>query len=153
MAEERISRDEGIRKLGEMIQGIKVAMLTTQDKDGMLRSRPMMTQQTKFDGELWFFTGTSTAKVDELQQNQHVNVSYVEVEDQRYVSVSGRAELVHDRAKIDELWNPIYRAWFPNGPDDPDLALLKITIDQAEYWDAAASRIVQLAGFNRVGGN
>jgi general stress protein 26 len=140
-------RDEGVRKLGEMIKDIDFAMLTTVDNDGTLRSRPMSTQQVEFDGDLWFFTRASSHKVDEVERDQHVNVSYAKPEDQRYVSVSGRAQLVRDKAKIKELWNPILKAWFPDGLEDPDLALLKINVEQAEYWDSPSSTMAHIVGF------
>jgi len=143
----RAERNEPVKKLGEMIEGIKFAMLTTAEADGTLRSRPMVTQQVEFDGDLWFFTHASDAKVDETQRNPNVNVSFAAPDDQRYVSVSGKAELVRNRQKAEELWNPMYKAWFPQGLDDPDLALLKVHVDQAEYWDSASSTMVHIAGF------
>jgi general stress protein 26 len=138
---------ENIKKLRELIQDIKFAMLTTVEEDGTLRSRPMATQATEFDGDLWFFTNATAPKVDEVQRDQHVNVSYANPEAQKYVSISGRAQLVRDRHKIEELWNPLYKAWFPKGLDDPDLALLQVSVEQAEYWDSPSSPLVRLVGF------
>jgi general stress protein 26 len=140
-------RQEAVEKLGELIKGINVAMLTTVDEDGSLRSRPMVAQQTEFDGDLWFFTYASAAKVDEVQQEQQVNVSYASPDDQRYVSVSGRAQLVHDRYQMRQLWHPGYKTWFPGELETPDLALLKVTVDKAEYWDAPSGKMVALVGF------
>lgn len=140
-------RNESIKKLGEMIKDIKVAMLTTVDDDGSLRSRPMMTQQMEFDGDLWFFVGASSATVKEAAQDQRVNLSYMDAGGQRYVSVSGTARLVRDPEKMKELWNPIHKAWFPGGLDDPDLALLKVNVEKAEYWDSPSGKVVALAGF------
>ena len=48
-----------------------------------------------------------------------------------------------DRAKAEELWNPMVKAWFPGGLDDPHLALIKVTIQSAEYWDSDASKMRQ----------
>ena len=138
---------DDIQKLGELIEDIQITMLTTVDEDGSLRSRPMSTQQIEFDGDLWFFTSASAAKVHEVQRNHQVNLAYANPDDQRYVSVSGTSELVRDRAKITELWNPIYQAWFPAGLDDPDLALLKVQVEKAEYWESPSSKVVQLIGF------
>jgi general stress protein 26 len=138
---------ENIKKIRELIKDIRFAMLTTVEEDGTLRSRPMATQQTEFDGDLWFFTNANAPKVDEVQREQHVNVSYANPDKQKYVSVSGKAELIRDRQKIEELWNPVYKAWFPQGLDDPNLALLKVSIDQAEYWDSPSSALVRLVGF------
>lgn len=123
-------------------------MLTTAEADGTLRSRPMATQKPEdFDGELWFFTQASSPKVDEVEGEHEVNVSYADAGSQTYVSVSGRAANVRDRAKAEELWSPAMKAWFPKGLDDPELALLKVTVAKAEYWDAPSSTLVHLVGF------
>jgi general stress protein 26 len=139
-------RQESIAKLKGLIEEIDFAMLTTVN-GGQLRSRPMSTQKFEFDGDLWFFTSDQTHKIEEIEQDSRVNVAYSKPEDNVYVSVSGRAELVKDKEKIEELWNPILKAWFPEGLDDPTLALLKISVEEAEYWDSPNSKIVQLYGF------
>jgi general stress protein 26 len=144
--EDNKTREEGIKKLNELIKEVKVAMLTTIDW-GVLRSRPMQTQDFDFDGDLWFFTSSETHKTEEIEKDRRVNVSYAAPDSNTYVSVSGTAEILKDRAKIEELWTPIHKAWFPEGPDDPNLVLLKVTVDQAEYWDSPSSTIVQVAGF------
>lgn len=144
---EYTDRQENIKKLRELIKDIKVAMLTTVEDDGTLRSRPMVTQQFEFGGDLWFFTSANAPKVDEVKHDRHVNVSYAEPNDQKYVSVSGRAQIVRDRQKMEELWNPTYKAWFPQGLEDPNLGLLKVSVDQAEYWDSPSGAVVRLVGF------
>jgi general stress protein 26 len=145
---EEPNHNKNVKKLREMIKDIKFAMLTTLEADGTLRSRPMATQAAEFDGELWFFTNADAPKVDEVQQHlPQVNVSYAQPNDQKYISVSGTAQLIRDRQKIEELWNPLYKAWFPQGLDDPNLALLQVRVDKAEYWDSPASSVVRLVGF------
>ncbi|MES3037661.1 MAG: pyridoxamine 5'-phosphate oxidase family protein, partial [Bdellovibrionota bacterium] len=79
--------DKDIKKLGEMIKGIKIAMLTTVDMDGNLYSRPMMTQEAEFDGTIWFFTSRSSGKIYSMRNDVHVNLSYANTEDNRYVSI------------------------------------------------------------------
>src|SRR3954463_2099466 len=135
-----------VQKLAKLIKGIKVAMLTTQDDDGTFRSRPMATQDEEFDGTLWFFTQIDSHKVTEIDRQHQVNLSYADSGDNRYVSISGLATLVRDRAKIDELWSPVLKAWFPDGKDDPNIALLRVDVQKAEYWDAPSSTLVKLVG-------
>ena len=135
------------KKLNEMIKGIDFAMLTTALEDGSLRSRPMATQRADFDGTLWFFTRLDAPKVHEIRQHQKVNLSYAKPDSGRYVSVSGLAEISRDREKMKQLWNPVYKDWFPKGPEDPEVGLLKVDVTNAEYWDGPASRMVQLSGF------
>ena len=137
------TRQTSIEKIRELTEGIDFCMLTTID-GGHLRSRPMSTQKFEFDGDLWFFTDDNTHKVEEIEKDDRVCVAYSKPDDNVYLSVSGRAQVVKDRAKIEELWSPILKAWFPQGLDDPSLCLLKVPVEQAEYWDAPSSRIVQL---------
>ena len=142
--------NDDVKKLGELIEDIQFAMFTTVDTDGTLHSRPMATQQVEFDGDLWFFTGLDAAKVQQVNGEHQVNVSFANPDDQRYVSISGWAELVRDHQKMEELWNPLYKAWFPDGLDDPNLALLKVHVRKAEYWDSPNSKVVQLVGFAKA---
>lgn len=131
---------EDVQKLAKMIKGIDFGMLTTVDDDGSLRSRPMSTNgKVEFDGDVWFFTYGESHKVLEAQRHPQVNVSFSNPKDQSYVSLSGTATLVRDKAKIEELWEPQLKAWFPAGVDTPDIALLKVTAHKGEYWDAPSS--------------
>ena len=139
-------REESIKKVNDLIKDVQIAMLTTID-GGVLRSRPMQTQEAEFNGDLWFFTSTDTHKTDEIEKDARVNVSYASPASNTYVSVSGTASLVSDKEKIEELWNPILKAWFPKGLDDPTLILLKVSVEQAEYWDSSSSTIVKVVGF------
>ncbi len=141
------SRNDAIQKLASLIKDIKFAMFTTVHEDGSLHSRPMATQQQEFDGSLWFFTRADSSKVEDARRERHVNVSYASPDDQKYVSVSGIAEIVRDRAKMQELWNPIYKAWFPKGLEDPEIALLRVDVEGAEYWDTPSGKMVQLIGY------
>jgi general stress protein 26 len=140
------TRQESIEKLAELIKDVDVAMLVTID-EGFLRSRPMSTQDTEFDGNLWFFTNIKDHKIGEIEKDNRVNLSYAKPEDTIYVSVSGTAEPVRDQAKIEELWSPLYKAWFKDGKDDPNIVLLKVSVERAEYWDYSSGALVQLAGF------
>ncbi len=143
-------RTDDTKKLHDLIKDAKIAMLTTIDQNGELRSRPMGTIEVEFDGDLYFFTKEHSPKVSELMRDSHTNVSYCDKGAQNYVSVSGKAELIQDRKRMEELWTPILKAWFPDGLDDPELALLRISVSRAEYWDAPSSKIVQLIGFAKA---
>ena len=143
-------QEDAVKKLGRLIEDVQFAMLTTAEPDGTLRSRPMATHQDHaskaFDGVLWFFTKAESGKVDEVKQDQHVNLAYASPEKSKYVSVSGIATLVRDKVKAQELWDPKYKAWFPDGLDDPDLALLRVDVTKAEYWDTPGGAVVYAIG-------
>lgn len=134
-----------LTKVAEMVGDAKFAMLTTREKDGTLRSRPMATMQLDGEGNLWFFTSQSSPKIAEAQ-HQQVNLCYVRTDKQDYLSISGTAELIYDKEKMQALWSPWIKPWFPNGLEDPDLALLKVSILAAEYWDAPDSAVVRTYG-------
>ena len=103
------TRSESIKKFQDLTEGIDFCMLTTLD-GGHLRSRPMSTQGTDFDGDLWFFSSDNTHKVEEIQKDNRVNVAYSKPDDNTYVSASGRASVVKDRTKLEEFWNPVLKA-------------------------------------------
>ena len=144
---EQVGRDEGMRQIAKLIKKSKIAMLTTITPKGWLRSRPMGTQRESFDGNLWFFTHASEAKVQDIKRHPQVNVSFANPEENEYVSLAGRASLVHDRAKMEALWQKPLKTWFPQGLADPDLALIKVEVEHAEYWDQNAGLVEIAVGF------
>ncbi|HJT27734.1 MAG TPA: pyridoxamine 5'-phosphate oxidase family protein [Pyrinomonadaceae bacterium] len=136
------TRENDLEKLRDLIKAIDFCMLTTVDEGGALHSRPMSSNgDIDADGDIWFFTNASSHKVSEIEKLPKVNVSFADPDNQRYVSVSGTAQLVSDRAKIDELWRPEFKIWFPEGKDDPEIALLRVSLEKAEYWDSPSSTI------------
>lgn len=137
-------------KLAGMIKDIKFAMLTTISDDGSLHSRPMGTlevQPKEFEGTLWFFSRKDSLKNYSIRKDQHVNLAYANPDKQQYISVSGKAFISEDRNKMKELWNPILKAWFPEGLEDQELSLIGITVESAELWDSPPGKVVQMAGF------
>lgn len=141
---------EAVEKLGELIKDIQIAMLTTAAEGGALHARPMATVKRPFDGTLWFFTDAESGKVYEVQADQNVNVAYAAPSDNTFVSVAGRASVSRDKAKIKELWSPAMKAWFPDGEDSPNIALLEIKVESAQYWDAPNNKIVNLVGLAKA---
>jgi general stress protein 26 len=136
-----------IAKLNELIQGINIAILTTVRPDGSLHSCPMAAHAADEQGVLWFLADNRSEKVEAVRTNQRVSVAYADHSAQRYISVSGFCELVRDHARGTQLWKPSYKDWFSGGVDDPALVLLKVDIQQAEYWDASKARMLPLVGF------
>ena len=137
---------DDLKKLRKLIKGARVAMLTTVAPDGTLRSRPMATLKAPFEGDVWFFTRASAPKAEEIRDNDRVNVSFSDGEDNRYLSISGTASLVRDADRIEKMWSGRFKNWFPDGKKDPDLALLRVRVDRADYWDRKTSAMVHLSG-------
>jgi general stress protein 26 len=144
--QKRTQSDPGLARLADLIADAEIAMLTTADADGTLRSRPLMTLEMDEQGRLWFFTELSTRKVGEMDQHRKVNLSYADVTRQCFVSICGRVRLLRDPDKARDLWTQRVKPWFPSGLDDPDLGLLEVTVEDAEYWDVPASRMQRLFG-------
>ena len=137
-----MTQEDKLAKLREIVKAVDICMLTTTDERGGLHSRPMSNnREVEFGGDLWFFTYGSSHKVDEVGRAPEVNASFADIDGQQYASLTGRAEVIRDRAKIEELWKPELRAWFPQGVDTPDIALLKVTVERAEYWDSSQSLV------------
>ncbi|MFD2785515.1 pyridoxamine 5'-phosphate oxidase family protein [Hymenobacter rubripertinctus] len=139
-----------LSKLLDKIKEVRIAMLTTQDNDGSLRSRPMYTQKPDGSSALVFLTDKDSAKVYEVKKDSHVNLSYGQPDDNIYVSVSGRANAYRDQAEIDQLWSEPMRAWFPKGKEDESIYILKVEIDKGEYWDTPSSLITQAYAYVRA---
>ena len=139
-----------MNKLAELVKEARIAMLTTAEPNGTLRSRPLATLQMDSQGTLWFFTSVTSPKVEEIDQHRQVNVSYANPDDMDYVSISGRATIVRDREKMKQLWTKWVEPWFPKGLDDPDLVLLAVQVDQAEYWDAPDSAVKRMFGLAKA---
>jgi general stress protein 26 len=136
--------------LASIIKDIKFTMMTTAAEDGALYSRPMATLKldvANFNGRLWFFSKKKSSKNHSIENDQHVNLAYSEPDKNRFISVSGRATISEDKAKMKELWNPFLKAWFPEGIDDPEISLISVDVDCAEIWDSPTSKVVQLLGF------
>jgi general stress protein 26 len=141
---------EGLAKLAELLDETSIAMLTTLEPDGVLRSRPLATRQFDAEGNLWFFTSLSSAKVHEIEAHPQVNLAYSNPKRADFVSICGTAEVVRDRAKMRALWTSWVEPWFPKGLDDPDLGLLRVAIEMAEYWDAPSSSVTRLLGLAKA---
>lgn len=120
-------------KFRELLDEFGVGMLVTRAADGSLRGRPMALAEAQPDGTLWFATDRTSAKVDELERDGHVVVTMQSKA--KFVSLSGKAAVVDDRAKLSQLWKLEWKVWFPGGTDDPNVVLLRVDGSAGEYWD------------------
>lgn len=137
------------QKVWELIKEVRIALLVTSADEG-LRGRPMAAMNKDFDGVLWFASRRDTPKLDEIKDDSHVLLAYSEPKNQNYVSVAGTARIVYDTAKVKELWSEPMRVWFPKGPEDPDIALISVTVQSAEFWDAPSSAWVYAVGYAKA---
>lgn len=127
-----MSDAESINKVTDIINDSHIGMFTTINEVGALVSRPLAVQEVKDDGDMWFFTSANTSQVAHIRANPAVNISFGQRTE--WVSVAGTAEVVTDRQLIHDMWNQVVEAWFPDGPDTPEVVLLHVDSDSAEYW-------------------
>ena len=138
-------KSQDLARLAALVRQMRIGMLTTIEADGSLRSRPLETVEVDPEGRLWFFTQASSPKSARAEADDHqVNLSYADPRDEDFASISGTARVVRDLEKMRALWSSGLDRWFPRGLDDPDLALLEVRIDKAEYWDEPRNENVKI---------
>lgn len=128
---EQISNEEKRERLYDLLKGNTTAMVTTSS-DGKLVSRPMGYQEVERDGILWFFTMKDTEKAHEIESDPRVNVSFSQ---KGFASLSGTAQIVEDVELKKKYFKPALKAFLDTTPEDPNLILLKVEVDSAEYWE------------------
>jgi general stress protein 26 len=144
------SAPQAQKKVWDLIKDMRVAMFVTRNASGAMSARPMSAVNREFTDTLWFMTRSDSPKLDEVHASSQVLVAYAEPKDQNYVSVRGQARIVMDKAKVRDLWSEAARVWFPKGPDEDDIALIEVTIETAEYWDAPNAAMVYAYGYAKA---
>lgn len=132
-----MSEGGNLPRLRELIESIRVGLLTTVDLDGTLHTRPVETLRCDTDGTLWFFTDHQSPKAHELTHDMRVSVGYSDPSKKVYVVVSGHGRILRDKALAAELWSFAQRAWYPKGVDDEHLSILRVAFERAEYWETS----------------
>jgi general stress protein 26 len=127
-----------------MIRQYRFAMFTTREQGDVLRSRPMTTIQREFDGHLCFFAKSDSDVVHSVMRYAQVCLSYGNSNESDFVCAAGPAEIDKQPEAKRRLWNPMLQAWFPEGPDADSVALIRVRVDHAEYWDGQDNKLVQL---------
>lgn len=141
--ETQFSFTDSIKKLGELIKNVKFAMLTTSNTIGQLRSCPLTVQEVDVDGDIWFLINKNSEAYKNIQNDPRVNVNFSS--EKTYISVSGKAEFIDDKDKLNSLWGSSMKIWFPEGVNDPNVVVLKVNVESAEYWQHPNYKVVQLA--------
>lgn len=126
-------------KLNDLLKKFRFAMLTTRAAEGDLHAHPLTVQESESDGDLWFIVGTHASAVEHVRRDPKVGLSFSS--DGLWLSLAGEAEVVEDRAKLEDLWSTSVEAWFPDGPASPGVTLLKVSALSGEYWGSAGGRI------------
>jgi general stress protein 26 len=139
--EKNLQNEEALKKFTKLVNEIRVCMFITNNHEAN-HTRPMATIEVDASGTLWFFTDVRSIKVEEVSTDHSVHLTYAHPGKESYLDVWGNATVSVDKQLIRDKWSPMVKAWFPGGVDDPNLALLKVTPQQAYYWDAETGRMV-----------
>lgn len=134
---------EAISKIKELIDDIEICMFCTYE-NGKLISRPMSAQQVDDDGNIWFLSDKNSEKNKALQSDNKVELLYAKG-NSKFIAIHGKGTVVFDKEKIKELWTPIAAIWFTEGVNDPDISLIKVSLDDGYYWDTKHGKMVELA--------
>lgn len=137
-----VQKNADLNKLGELIKDISVPMLTQRDSSGRIVSKPMSLLEMDAEGAMWFFTDQRLTNSDEMASA--ANLSFADHSNATYVSITGYGEIVYDHARIERLWTSFAKPWFLDGPDSPNLVLLKFIPNAAEYWDSPSSKMIRM---------
>ncbi len=145
--EKNLSNDEALKKLKELVESINICMYCTMEQGSKMASRPMSTAKIEDNGDIWFFTTDHSGPAENAEKAPEVCLNYSSPAKNTYVCVMGDPELSFDKAKMEELWSPILKTWFPDGLETPDIALVKVTPTNAHYWESDVSRMRLLFSF------
>ena len=135
-------------KLVDLMSDMYIAMFTTTSEDGTLEAVPMARQEVEASGDLWFISARDTRHVANIAARPQVGLTFSSRD--AWVSIRGTAEVVDDKAKLEELWNTFAEAWLPGGPEDPNATLIRVDAAGGEYWDTPGGRVASLLSFAKT---
>ncbi len=135
-----------LQTLREAIDDQRVAMLTTIAPDGQLQSKPMTVLEQDADGNFWCLVESPMGTEGAISTPQRANLAFSS-DSASYVSVACTAQVLHDRARVNQLWTPMAKPWFPDGPDSPDLACLRLVPQRAEVWSGPSNKLTLALAF------
>lgn len=139
------------RDYTELLARYRTALLTTRGEDGHFHARPMAMRQRVRGEEIWFATSITSKKVQDLERDPHCALTFFDPQGGDTLSLSGTGEVMRDRKLVHELWDASWRRWFPEGPDQRDLALLRVVPEHVERHDGESGRTeVLFTGPRRV---
>ncbi|MGB3109422.1 MAG: pyridoxamine 5'-phosphate oxidase family protein [Psychrobacter alimentarius] len=137
-----MNKQEQIDKIQDVIKDVKFAMMSTVNSKGDVHAWPMTTSETSIGAkEIWFIGDKTSDVVKDILDNPKIGLSYASEDEKNYVSVSANAELSSDQAKLDELWSPVYNAFFEHGKEDPNVQLIKVVPHGVECWLSGSSTV------------
>ena len=142
-----LTATDAVEKIREIAKDANICMFVTDLSSLPLAGRPMATQEVDEQGNIWFMSDRNSDKNRHIEDDEQVQLFYAHTNNYEYLSIFGRAEIVNDRSKIEELWTPMAKTWFKAGKDDPNISLIKVIPEDAYYWDTKNNKMVSLIKF------
>ncbi len=128
--------EAAIEKIQELSKKASTCFFCTHAQHGQaFATRPMSVQKIDDAGVFWFMSAVDSHKNAEIARNPAVQLLFQGSPYSDFLSISGKAEISTDRAKIEELWEPLVKTWFTEGKDDPRITVIKVTPTDGYYWD------------------
>lgn len=137
-----LEHSQAIQKIKEMVKQAPIAMFCTDLMEVPCSICPMSTQQVEDDGTMWFISNIISRHTSHIEQDGRVQLVYGDHGSASYLTIFGSAEIHFNRAKLDEIWSPLAKAWFKEGKEDPDLTLIRVTPSEGYYWDTKSGKMV-----------
>lgn len=142
--EKNLSSQEALQKFKKIVEDVRICMFITNNRNNEHEhTRPMANVAVDNDGTIWFFTDVRSIKVEEVATDQDVHLTFAHPGKEMYMDVWGKGSTSTDRQLIKEKWSPVVKAYFPNGVDDPNLALLKVVPTDVYYWESETGKMMQ----------
>lgn len=135
---------DAVAKMQELVKHNAVCMFTSNVGEVPLQTRPMTTQEVDDEGNFWFLSSKDSHKNHQVSEDARVQLIYANTSESEFLTVYGRASVLDDRQKIEEMWSPMAKAWFEKGKDDPDLSLLRVTPEEVYYWEPRHNKMITL---------
>ena len=139
-----LTDEKAVAKLKSLAEDIKICMFCTELTSLPINTRPMGVQEVDEDGNIWFISSQRSNKNFEIKEDDRVQLIFSKIQASEYLSVYGNATIYKDKAKIEQLWSPIAKAWFEEGKEDPDITVIKVSPSDVYYWDTKDGKIVSL---------
>ena len=135
---------EAIEKMKELVSHNAICMFTSSVEEVPLHTRPMTTQEVDDEGNFWFLSSKDSHKNFEISADARIQLLFANTSASEYLTVYGTATVIDDRKKIEEMWSPLAKAWFEQGKDDPNVSLIKVSPEDAYYWEPRQNKMITL---------
>ena len=143
MSTENLQNKEAIEKLQELVNKIDVGMICTYPKDNdYVHAVPMSRQEVDEEGNIWYLFSSESDTFKNLQASNKVSVLFSQPSDYNFLNINGTATISEDRERIDKYWNKFVEGWFEKGKEDSRIRILKITVEDAHYWDTKSNKLL-----------